>query len=98
MECQSVVTRGAAPAGGEAADMSALLPKPVGRGFLVTEDQREVGRLSPWDDVAFLAQPLSGPLQTGVGLLPPPVPAAPPAPLAVRFPAARSRRQATGLT
>src|SRR6185312_6198133 len=46
MECQSGVPRGAAPASVAAADMSALLLESVGRGSLVTEDQREVGSLS----------------------------------------------------
>src|SRR3954454_1862369 len=46
MECQSVATSGAAPAGISAADLSACLPWSVGRGSLVTEDQREVCPLS----------------------------------------------------
>jgi hypothetical protein len=46
MECQSGATSGAAPAGISAADMSACPPGSVGRGPLVTEDQREVGPLS----------------------------------------------------
>src|SRR5436305_673713 len=46
MECQSVATSGAAPAGISAADISACLPVSVGRGSLVTEDQREVCPLS----------------------------------------------------
>src|SRR6516162_6574965 len=46
MECQSVARSGAAPAGISAADISACLPLSVGRGSLVTEDQREVCPLS----------------------------------------------------
>src|SRR5262249_12160542 len=52
MECQPGPRSGAAPASVAAADMSASLPESVGRGSLVTEDQREVGRLSPRSDVA----------------------------------------------
>src|SRR5439155_17896864 len=43
---------GVAPASVAAADISALLPESVGQGSLVTEDQREVGRLSPRGNVA----------------------------------------------
>ena len=46
MECQSGARSGAAPAGISAADISACLPESVGRGSLVTEDQREVCPLS----------------------------------------------------
>src|SRR3954447_4853550 len=46
MECQSGARSGAAPAGISAADISACLPLSVGRGSLVTEDQREVCPLS----------------------------------------------------
>src|ERR1700688_1933982 len=52
MACQPVATSGAAPASVAAADISACLPESVGRDFLVTKDQREVCRLSPWGDVA----------------------------------------------
>src|SRR6516164_713096 len=47
MECQPGTRSGAAPASVAAADISALLPESVGQGSLVTEDQREVCRLSP---------------------------------------------------
>src|SRR5437868_15437976 len=57
MECQLGTRSGAAPASVAAADISALLPESVGQGSLVTEDQREVGRLSPWDDVAGWRNP-----------------------------------------
>src|SRR5262245_48373355 len=57
MECQPGTRSGAAPASVAAADMSALLPKSVGQGSLVTENQREVCRLSPWGDVAFGLNP-----------------------------------------
>ena len=49
-------------------------------------------------DARLLAQPLSGPLQAGVGLLPPPLPAAPRARLAARFPGRPSCRGGDGLT
>src|SRR5262245_25212818 len=52
MECQPGTRPGAAPASVAAADISALLPESVGQGSLVTEDQREVSRLSPRGDVA----------------------------------------------
>src|SRR4051812_31088556 len=85
MECQSTAGPGAAPASISAADISALPPESVGQGSLVTEDHREV---SPVSRGVMLpeAQPLSGRLQAGVGLLPDPLPAAPWARLAVRFP------------
>src|SRR5262245_5976619 len=86
MECQPGARPGAAPASVAAADISALLPESVGQGSLVTEDQREVSRLSPRGDVAGGAQPLSASLQRGLRLLPPPLPAVPSAPLASRFP------------
>src|SRR5262249_59709109 len=57
MECQPGTRSGAAPASVAAADMSALLPWSVGQGSLVTEDQREVCRLSPWGDVAARLNP-----------------------------------------
>src|SRR3989440_8292116 len=57
MECQPGTRSGAAPASVAAADISALLPQSVGQGSLVTEDQREVCRLSPWDDVAGWRNP-----------------------------------------
>src|SRR5580698_5113820 len=57
MECQSVARLRAAPASVAAADISALLPESVGQGSLVTEDQREVCRLSPWGDVAGKRNP-----------------------------------------
>jgi hypothetical protein len=72
MECQSVAARGAAPVRVAPTDRSALPPESVGRGSLVTEDRREVGALSG----GVMLQPLSGPLPTGVGLLPNPLPAA----------------------
>jgi hypothetical protein len=46
MECQSIRSPGGAPAGVSAAVISAFLPESVGRGFLVTKDQREVCPLS----------------------------------------------------
>src|SRR5262249_51401621 len=52
MECQPGTRSGAAPASVAAADISALPPASVGQGSLVTEDQREVSRLSPRGDVA----------------------------------------------
>ena len=69
-----------------AADISALLPQVGLPTVHVRQHQREVCRLSPWGDLAAVAQPLSGLLQTGLRLLSPPVPAAPSARLAVRFP------------
>src|SRR5262249_48738036 len=51
-------------------------------GSLVTPDQREVCPLSR----GVLSQPLSAPLQGGNRFLPPPLPAAPSARLAARFP------------
>src|SRR5260370_23143882 len=86
MACQPSVTSGAAPASVAAADISACLPESVGRGSLVTKDQREVCRFSPRGDVAAEAQPLSAPLQSGVRLLLPPLPAVPSASLASSFP------------
>src|SRR5947209_12399237 len=52
MECQPGTRSGAAPASVAAADMSALPPESVGQGSLVTENQREVCRLSPRGDLA----------------------------------------------
>src|SRR6266436_280105 len=57
MECQPGTASGAAPASVAAADISACLPESVGQGSLVTKDQREVCRLSPWDDVAVRLNP-----------------------------------------
>src|SRR5207247_6601811 len=57
MECQPGTRPGAAPASVAAADISASLPKSVSQGSLVTEDQREVGRLSPRGDVAAWLNP-----------------------------------------
>src|SRR6516162_1771948 len=57
MACQPGTRSGAAPASVAAADMSALLPESVGQGSLVTEDQREVCRLSPWGDIAARRNP-----------------------------------------
>src|SRR5207249_11679513 len=57
MECQPGPRSGAAPASVAAADISALLPQSVGQGSLVTEDQREVCRLSPRGDVACWLNP-----------------------------------------
>ena len=56
MECQSVATSGAAPAGISAADLSACLPWSVGRGSLVTEDPREVSPRSRRGDVVLHRQ------------------------------------------
>src|SRR5205809_7463543 len=98
MECQPGTTSGAAPASACAADISALLPESVGQDSLVTKDQREVCRLSPWGDVAAEAQPLSAPLQNGLRLLPPPLPAAPLARLAVCFPSGLPHWGDDGLT
>src|SRR5260370_42478161 len=98
MECQPGTTSGAAPASVAAADISALLPESVGQDSLVTKDQREVCRLSPWGDVAAEAQPLSAPLQDGLRMLPPPLPAAPSASLASRFPSSLPCRGDDGLT
>ena len=47
---------GAAPASIAAADISACLPKSVGRGSLVTEDPREVSPLSRQGDVVLYRQ------------------------------------------
>src|SRR5437870_6928437 len=98
MACQPEATSGAAPASVAAADISACLPESVGQDSLVTKDQREVCRLSPWGDLAAEAQPLSAPLQNGIRLLPPPLPAAPKAPLAVRFPGLSPVQGDDGLT
>src|ERR1700738_2238026 len=98
MECQPGTTSGAAPASACAADISALLPESVGQDSLVTKDQREVCRLSPWGDVAAKAQPLSAPLQSGFRLLPPPLPAGSSAPLAVCFPGPLPVQGDDGLT
>src|SRR6516164_10358970 len=98
MECQPGTTSGAAPAGVAAADISACLPESVGQGSLVMKDQREVCRLSPWSDVAARAQLLSAPLQDGLRLLPPPLPAAPSARLAACFPIRLSCGRYDGLT
>src|SRR2546423_8070207 len=57
MECQPGTRSGAAPASVAAADISALLPESVGQGSLVTEDQREVCRLSPRGDVVRRLNP-----------------------------------------
>src|SRR5207302_357432 len=78
------------------ADISALLPQAGWSTVHARQHQREVCRLSPQGDLAR-AQPLSGPLQVGVRLLPPPVPAACSAGLAVRFPWRYSPGQTTGL-
>jgi hypothetical protein len=48
---------GAGPASVAAADISACLPESVGQGSLVTKDQREVCRLSPWNHVAERLNP-----------------------------------------
>src|SRR5262249_26457586 len=45
-------------------DRAALLPESVGQGSLVREDQREVCRLSPWDDVAGRLNPYPSPYRT----------------------------------
>src|SRR5215470_8782189 len=86
MKCQSGVCSGAAPASISAAAISACLPWSVGRGCLVTEHPREVSPLSRRGDVVRgRTHPLSGPLQTGLGLFPHPFPAASSASFAVRF-------------
>src|SRR5712692_9923777 len=77
MECQPGTTSGAAPASVAAADISALLPKSVGQGSLVTKDQREVCPVSRGVMLPWRTQPLSARLQGGVRVLPPPLPAAP---------------------
>src|SRR5215510_5349665 len=97
MECQPGARSGAAPASVAAADMSALLPESVGQGSLVTEDQREVGRLSPRGDVARGLNPYpahSKPAFACSLLLYPPPPG-----LALRFafPAGRPAGETTGL-
>src|SRR5262245_16741897 len=74
--------RGAAPASVAAADLSASPPGVCWPGSLVTPDQREVCPLSR----GVMLQPLSVPLQGGIRFLPRPLPAAPSARLAVRFP------------
>src|SRR3982751_5853429 len=53
---QSGARPGAAPASISAADISACLPESVGRGFLVTEDPREVSPLSRRGDVVLHRQ------------------------------------------
>lgn len=83
---------GAAPDRVASADLSALPLESVGHRSLVTEDHREVSTLSG----GVMWQPLSGPLQVGVRLLPNPLPATLSGhltmPLAVR------RQQGNGLT
>ena len=64
------------------ADICALLPNAGWRSAHVRSPQREVGPLSG----GVMSQPLSAPLQGGLRLLPRPVPAAPSAHLAARFP------------
>src|SRR5262249_30358635 len=95
MECQPGTRSGAAPASVAAADISALLPKSVGQGSLVTEDQREVCPLARGVMLPE-AQPLSAPLQDGLRLFPPPLPAA----LSGRLttPLAARGQQGNGLT
>jgi len=55
----------------------------------VRQHQREVGPVSR----GVMSQPLSAPLQSGIRFLPPPLPAAPTAHLAVRFPEKPPGRQ-----
>src|SRR5438874_9195487 len=98
MECQPGTRLGAAPASVAAADMSALLPESVGRGSLVTEDQREVCRLSPRGDVAGWLNPYPAHYRPAFAcsllLYPPPHRL----PLRVAFPCSRGcRGEATGL-
>src|ERR1700680_4302795 len=87
MACQPEAPSGAAPANLASDDISACLPESVGRGSLVTKDQREVctlaGGVMLWSRAT---QPLSALLQDGFRLLPPPLPALPSASLASRFP------------
>ena len=75
-ECQPGTTSGAAPASVAAADISALFPESVGQGSLVTKDQREVCRLSPWGDVALRLNPYPAHYRPAFGcsllLYPPP--------------------------
>ena len=63
-ECQSGAHPGAAPASISAADISACLPESVDRGFLVTEDLREVSPLSRRGDVV-LHRPVGRQLRLG---------------------------------
>jgi hypothetical protein len=97
MECQPGTRSGAAPASVAAADISALLPGSVGQGSLVTEDQREVCRLSPRDDVAVRLNPYPAHYRPAFAcsllLYPPPLG------LASRFafPAGRPAGETTGL-
>jgi hypothetical protein len=73
---------GAAPGRVAPADLSAWPLESVSHGSLVTEDRREGSPLAG----GVMFQPLSGPLQAGLRLLPAPLPAAPSARLAARFP------------
>src|SRR5207247_2659222 len=97
MECQPGTRPGAAPASVAAADMSASLPESVGRGSLVTEDQREVCRLSPRGDVAGWLNPYPARYRPAFAcsllLYPPPHRLA----LRLAFPAGRPAGEATGL-
>jgi hypothetical protein len=86
---------GAAPDGVTPADISALSLESVGHSSLVTEDHREVSPVSR----GVLSQPLSGPLQAGLRLLPDPLPAAPCGRLTAAVPGRRtSSREGNGLT
>src|SRR5207249_1685941 len=91
MECQSTAASGAAPAGVATADLSASLPG-VGwprfsrdgtlEGSLpaMSRSTRSCSLASLRVEEMLLVGPthlLSGPLQAGLGLLPPPRPAAP---------------------
>ena len=93
---------GAAPARVAAANISASSPEVCLSGSLVTPDQREVCTLArevmlsgkdsanrPFQGAersGCQTQPLSAPLQHGIGLLPHPIPAIPSACLAARVP------------
>src|SRR5262249_25016840 len=75
------------------ADMSATLPDAGWLSVLVRPHHEEVCPLSR----GVMSQPLSAPLQGGLRFLPDPLPAAPSARLAARFPPFDSRGRATGL-
>src|ERR1051326_8549371 len=97
MECQPGARSGAAPASVAAADISALLPQSVGQGSLVTEDQREVCRLSPRGDVAGRLNPYPAHYRPAFAcsllLYPPP----PGLALRLAFPAGLPAGEPTGL-
>src|SRR5262245_43128392 len=97
MECQPGTRSGAAPASVAAADMSALLPGSVGRGSLVTEDQREVCRLSPWGDVARGLNPYPAHYRPAFACSLLPYPPSRRLTLRLAFPAGTSAGETTGL-